>query len=250
VSTPASHVVVRPVRFTPDVAAMQAFLEILGLQPRISFDRPGWVDLAGSAGLVGLHDVSNSATGGLPGETRLSFEVGDADATAAALRDQGIAASVVDESFGRYVELTDPIGAPVIADEVQHDLYGYTRHEVDSSQPAPVVVPVRFTDEASSYDGFLRALGLTGTPEPGGYTTYVAPGGGEVGVHYVYSDDLPIVASSYASAHLTFAIDSGLDELQKALQDKGFHLERFDEDFGSFVDITDPDGQSVQVHQR
>ena len=36
--------------------------------------------------LVGLHDVANSATGGLPGETRLSFEVVDADATARALR--------------------------------------------------------------------------------------------------------------------------------------------------------------------
>ena len=107
----------------------------------------------------------------------------------------------------------------MIADEVQRDLYGYTRHEVDPSRPAPVVVPVRFTDEAEAYDGFLRALGLTGTPEPGGYTTYVAPdGGGEVGVHYVYSDDLPVVRSEHAVAHLTFAITGGLDDLQQALQ--------------------------------
>ena len=48
-------IVVRPVRFTDDVPAMQAFLELLGLQPRIEFNRPGWVDLAGSAGLVALH---------------------------------------------------------------------------------------------------------------------------------------------------------------------------------------------------
>jgi hypothetical protein len=214
--SPISAIVVRPVRFTDDVPAMQAFLELLGLQPRIEFNRPGWVDLAGSSGLVGLHDAAHSATGGLPGETRLSFEVGDADLTASSLQDQGIAATVVDESFGRFVEMTDPLGEPVIADEVQHDLYGYTRHEVDPSQPAPVVVPVRFTDEAEAYDGFLRSLGLTGTPAPGGYSTYAAPSGGEVGVHYVYDAELPVVASRNAGAHLTFAIDRGLDDLKNA----------------------------------
>ena len=51
-------IVVRPVRFTDDVPAMQAFLELLGLQPRIQFNRPGWVDLAGSAGLVALHEAA------------------------------------------------------------------------------------------------------------------------------------------------------------------------------------------------
>ncbi len=99
------------------------------------------------------------------------------------------------------LELADPLAAPVIADEAQHDLYGYTRHEVDATAPAPVVVPVRFTDEAAAYDGFLRALGLSGEPAPGGYTTYAAPdGGGEVGVHYVYGDDLPIVGSGAVGA--------------------------------------------------
>jgi hypothetical protein len=244
-------IVVRPIRFTDDVAAMQAFLELLGLQPRIEFNRPGWVDLAGSAGLVALHDAASSATGGVHGETRLSFEVDDAEAMARSLHDQGIATTVVDESFGRFLELTDPLGAPLIADEVQRDLYGYTRHEVDETRPAPVVVPVRFTDEAEAYDGFLSALGLSGQPEPGGYTTYVAPdGGGEVGVHYVYSHDLPLVRSEHAVAHLTFAITGGLDDLQKSLEREGYAITRFDEDFGSFIDVVDPDGQSVQVHQR
>ena len=243
-------IVVRPVRFTDDVPAMQAFLELLGLQPRISFNRPGWVDLAGSAGLVALHAAAHSATGGVPGETRLSFEVDDAEATAKSLHEHGIEATVVDEAWGRVLELVDPLGAPVIADEAQHDLYGYTRHEVDATAPAPVVVPVRFTDEAAAYDGFLRALGLSGEPAPGGYTTYAAPdGGGEVGVHHVYGDDLPIVGSG-ASVHLTLAVDGTVDEVQASLERGGFTVTRFDEDFGSFLDITDPDGQSVQVHER
>ncbi len=244
------NIVVRPVRFTDDVPAMQAFLELLGLQPRISFDRPGWVDLAGSAGLVALHAAANSDTGGVRGETRLSFEVDDAEATAKSLHEQGIESTVVDEAWGRVLELVDPLAAPVIADETQHDLYGYTRHVVDATAPAPVVVPVRFTDETAAYDGFLRALGLSGEPAPGGYTTYVAPGGGgEVGIHHVYADELPIVGSG-AAVHLTFAVEGGLDDLEDTLRSNGYTLTRFDEDFGSSLDITDPDGQSVQVHQR
>ena len=139
----------------------------------------------------------------------------------------------------------------MIADEVQRDLYGYTRHEVDETRPAPVVVPVRFTDEAAAYDGFLRALGLTGTPEPGGYTTYVAPdGGGEVGVHYVYSDDLPVVTERARRGPLDVRDHRRARRAAAGAGGKGFALTRFDEDFGSFIDITDPDGQSVQVHQR
>ena len=51
-------------------------------------------------------------------------------------------------------------------------------------------------------------------------------------------------------AHLTFAITGGLDDLQMRCRRRDSTLTRFDEDFGSFIDVTDPDGQSVQVHQR
>ena len=141
----------------------------------------------------------------------------------------------------------------MIADEVQHDLYGYTRHEVDQTRPAPVVVPVRFTDEAEAYDGFLRALGLTGTPEPGGYSDVRRPRRRRRGRRppRLLRGPAGRARSEHAAAHLTFAIDrTGSTSSRKRLEDKGFEVTRFDEDFGSFIDVIDPDGQSVQVHQR
>ena len=38
-----SRIVVRPIRFTDDVNAMQGFLETLGLRPRIAAEAGGWV---------------------------------------------------------------------------------------------------------------------------------------------------------------------------------------------------------------
>ncbi len=152
--------VVRPVRFTDDIPAMQAFLESLGLQIRISSDRPGWVDMAGSSGLVALHAAKDSNTGAAHGETRLSFELEDADAAVAALRDAGFEASVIDESWGRTLELTDPDGRTMLCDERSDDLYGYTAHRVDPTHPGPRVVPVCRTIDTAAYDAMLRALGV------------------------------------------------------------------------------------------
>jgi len=38
-------IVVRPVRFTDNIEPMQAFLELIGLRPRIESVGGGWVDL-------------------------------------------------------------------------------------------------------------------------------------------------------------------------------------------------------------
>ncbi len=178
--------VVRPVRFTDDIPAMQAFLERFGLQPRITSDRPGWVDLAGAAGLVALHSAKDSTTGAVHGETRLSFELEDADVAAAALHDAGFVASVIDESWGRTLELTDPDGRTMLCDERSDDLYGYTAHPVDATRPGPLVVPVCRTSDIPAYDAMLRALGvgrdqvdvrLAAAQDPAVQLSLVIPGG-------------------------------------------------------------------------
>ncbi len=152
--------VARPVRFTDDIPAMQAFLERFGLQPRITSDRPGWVDLAGAAGLVALHSAKDSTTGAIHGETRLSFELEDADAAAAALRGAGFDVSVIDESWGRTLELIDPDGRTMLCDERSDDLYGYTAHPVDPARLGPLVVPVCRTSDPTAYGAMLKALGV------------------------------------------------------------------------------------------
>lgn len=152
--------IVRPVRFTDDIPAMQAFLEGLGLQVRISSNRPGWVDLAGSNGLVALHAAKDSTWGAVAGQTGLSFELDDADAVVEALREAGFEAAVVDESWGRQLELIDPDGQTMLCDERNDDLYGYTAHPVDPTRPGPRVVPVCWTSKPKEYAAMLRALGV------------------------------------------------------------------------------------------
>lgn len=246
--TGAPAVVVRPLRFSDRIPAMRAFLEVLGLRPRIESRGGAWVDLVGAAGMVALHTAETSTSGAVDGETRLSFEVADAHAFGARLGDAGYDAALYDEAYGRVVEVTDPLGATMMIDERSDDLYGFVRHEpANTGVVPPVVVPVRFTDDAEGYHAFLTACGLTGTPAPGGYATYDSGGHGLVGVHYVYGDDLPVVGDG-AACHLTLLTEEDLTAVEARLEVAGHRYERFDEDFGSFLDITDPDGQSVQVH--
>lgn len=75
-----SGIVVQPIRFTDDVAAMRDFLTVLGLRARLESDRGGWVDLASGGGRAALHSAATSATGAIHGETHLSFETDDVDA--------------------------------------------------------------------------------------------------------------------------------------------------------------------------
>jgi hypothetical protein len=89
---------------------------------------------------------------------------------------------------------------------------------------------------------------MFGEPAPGGHTTYSSGGGGFVGVHHVYADDLPVVPGNGAGVHLTFATAADLGELRQRLESAGFPVTRFEE--GSFLEVVDPDGQSVRGHGR
>ena len=125
---------VRPVRFTNDVAAMRRFLEALGLKPRIASDSGGWVDFTTEeSGCAALHDAATSASGAAAGETTLSFETAEPlEAVRDRLHAAGFAdATVVDEAYGRSLQVTDPDGVRVTVDEVQQDLYGY--HQAHAS---------------------------------------------------------------------------------------------------------------------
>jgi hypothetical protein len=228
---------------------MRRFLEALGLAPRVEAEAGGWVDLVTGGGRVALHDAASSTTGGLPGQTTLSFEVGDVDALRSSLVAAGFDdASVYDEAYARALAVTDPLGDRIIVDERADDLYGY-RVLATTPNGRLRVVPVRFTDDAPGYARFLRALGLAGESDEH-YAAFAAGGGdhGYVSIHYVYSDDLPLVPGP-GSAHLTFFTDEPLSEVADRLEQAGVQLTLTKEDFGSFIDAVDPDGQSVQVHE-
>lgn len=250
------NVVVRPVRFSADVARMQQFLENIGLRPRIEAQRGGWVDLIADSGMVALHDAATSAMGAKPGQTCLSFEANDIDALATQLRDAGVPdVTVFDEAYGRVLSCTDPLGDPIWVDGRTDDLYGYRAHAESRPDAGLSVVPVRFTDPQGPYGGWLESLGLARLGDPNGsYVRYDAGDGkhGYVGVHHLYTEseaELPIVPGRGA-VHLTFATNEPLVVVADRLVQAGHEdAQVIVEEFGSMLTVTDPDGQDVQVHE-
>ncbi len=90
---------------------------------------------------------------------------------------------------------------------------------------------------------------LTLVGEPNDFYVQYAAAHGSVGVHYVYGDELPIVAGR-AAANLTFATSEPLEAIGARLAAAGHGDARIDrEDFGSLLTVLDPDGQEVQVHE-
>ncbi len=74
-------VLVRPMRFTAHLSAMQEFLGLLGYSTRLSRDHR-WATMVGVSGEVGLHDTAVSASGAPSGTTDLMFEVDKAETLA------------------------------------------------------------------------------------------------------------------------------------------------------------------------
>jgi hypothetical protein len=60
-------IVVRPVRFTDNIEPMRAFLELIGLRPRIESVGGGWIDLVADGGMIALHSAAASDSGGFQG---------------------------------------------------------------------------------------------------------------------------------------------------------------------------------------
>ncbi len=245
-----SGVVVQPVRFTDHIEAMASFLELLGLARTVEAERGGWLVLAAGGGMVALHSVAASDSGGKPGQTTLSFEADDLDAVAASLEAAGVPeVTVYDEAYGRVLTCRDPLGDPCAVNEVMTDLYGY-RSIAGSKPAAPRVLPVRFCDPAGPYGGFLQALGLAPRGEVNPYYVSFAASGGDhglVGLHYVFSEDLPVVPGS-TSVQLTFESTEPLADISARLAAAGFEPVLRTERFGGVLSVTDPDGQEVQVH--
>ncbi|HWK78798.1 hypothetical protein [Microbacterium sp.] len=114
-------IAVQPIWFQEDLSEPRAILEELGFRAGIASDRPGWVEMLGHGGSIGLH-------AGKP-RISLSFEArGDLDALTSRLRDAGFEAAVVDEAFARTIRIPDLDGGEEIwINGVQEDLHGYHR---------------------------------------------------------------------------------------------------------------------------
>ncbi|MFD7157046.1 VOC family protein [Kribbella sp. NPDC059898] len=206
-----SGVMIRPLRFTDDVAAMRAFLERLGLRARIESERGGWVDMLAGRGMVALHDAASSSTGGQAGQTSLTFEAEKLDELVERLEQAGFGdATVFDEAYGRVLSVTGPDGAVIWVDERAEDLYGYKLHAARPDERVEVTPYLSGADEPA-WRTFLGAMGVDATVRFG-------PGA-------------------------EFAVRLDLTTTDDDLQNR-VHGTRT----GDGLELTDPDGQLVVVH--
>ncbi|MFK5582927.1 hypothetical protein [Serinicoccus sp. LYQ131] len=114
---------VLPIWYGPDTSMIRAVLEGLGARPRLVGQDAGWVDhVCEGGGLVAAHRDQT------PG-VELAFEWdGDVEEALTLLRNAGIEAVLIDETYSRTVQITDPDGIKEIwVNERQTDHYGYTQ---------------------------------------------------------------------------------------------------------------------------
>lgn len=233
------------IRFTDDVPAMRRFLEAIGLATTTTRGED-WAVLRAGAGQVWLHSAASSDIGAPAGSTGLTGETADVEALAAALTEAGFTASVLDEAFGRSVEITDPLGAVVTVQDHGDD-YGYQQHPA-RPDPGIAVSLCRFTDPQGAYAGFAEALGLRREGEPNPFYVPYSAGDGILGLHHDDGSTRPAPAPEAAVA-LGLTVTTPLEQIRQRLRDAGFAPgEIVTEEFGSHLPIIDPDGIELLVH--
>lgn len=210
-----NDVVIRPLRFTPDVEAMQTFLVTLGLQARIESERGGWTVLVAGSGMVSLHDAATSSTGGQPGQTRLTFEAEDIDELRDTLEQAGYDdATIWDEAFGRVLSVTGPDATKLWIDERSKDLYGYKQLDSRPDERWSVTPSLTVVDQPA-WERFLDVLGV------------------DQRVYYAAGEELAV--------RLDLSTTEDLDDVLRRF---GPQTKRTDEG----LEIVDPDGQPIVVH--
>ena len=144
-----------PYRFTTNPADMIRFYETLGLVTKVGRDRENFAVLSGSGGRIGVHELDSAHTSTV--STDMCFETPDAETAAAHFRELGVTATVVDESYGRRVDVGDATHTVTVNEEMR-DFYGYTQG----------------TDAARGPTWWLRISPQISAPTPAGSRTSVS----------------------------------------------------------------------------
>jgi catechol 2,3-dioxygenase-like lactoylglutathione lyase family enzyme len=116
---------VMPIRYVADVEESERFYAVLGLSVERRGRTPGWSELAGRAGLVGLHDADGGDPPRAPGTVELVLV---ADEPLEAVLQRLDAAGyphepIADEAFGRFLKIVDPDGLVLQVQEHDPTLY-------------------------------------------------------------------------------------------------------------------------------
>ncbi len=126
-----------PYRFSADPRAMIKFYETLGLVTEVGTESETFAILRGHGGRIGVHDIDTAADASTV-STEMCFETPDADTAAAHCRRLGLDATVVDEAYGRHVDVRHGDRFVTVNEEMS-DFYGYRQRREDAHPTAEVV---------------------------------------------------------------------------------------------------------------
>lgn len=238
------HLSIALIRYTDDVPRMIEFLTALGLRLRTTSERTDYLGRTTYAALAGrssryvLHATTEAERAG---RTNLAVGTDDLDGTVTALRAAGLPAAVWDEAFGRAGSVQTSRGDLWIDDtSPSSDSYGYrTHHETPETVD---VLPVVFSDTVKTDRELLTSLGLALHEERDGAQLWEAPAGGRLLLHPAHAN--PVDQHDWQVAPGKHS-DVDPDKLVKRLKRIGYSDARLAE---GAVQVTDPDGQHVEVH--
>ncbi len=250
---------VMPLRYTEDAPAMIGFLRALGMAPVVTAGAETFGHLAAGAGRVMVHAVAGADTGARGGDTDLCLAVAETDAAVDALRADGCAVDVWDESYGRQGLLTSPSGETVALNEQQSDLYGYEGHDPSGADPRLSVTAVLSSEDFDRDAAWAVRLGFRAEQERAGDPWFLAlrgPGAaGTIGLHRPAEGDRRArpTGTEFGDAmqvRLGFETAEDLTELAARLRTAGHPAAVVEEGGVRSVHVTDPDGQHLEIHPR
>jgi hypothetical protein len=240
-----------PYRFSSDPRAMIAFLRLLGLAAGTTIPGDRFAVLRGRSGGLAVHHAGAAVTGAQPGQTQLSFEASDAPAAADALAE--LRPVVWDESYGRHVGVRTPRGDGVWINEVMRDHYGY--QQASGAQASGVdVVAVYLTTDFAGSGQFFKTFGFVadGAASDGWQELRAGPRDGVIGLHATPAEPSSGTASPDDPVGppcligVAFETTEPLPQLRDRLHAAGF-LDATLRDQPR-IDVTDPDGQRIEIH--
>ncbi|MFI6106673.1 VOC family protein [Streptomyces sp. NPDC051310] len=108
------------------------------------------------------------------------------------------------------------------------------------------VLPIRYVADVEASRDFYAGLGLAVRPEPGAAVwVRLTAAAGAVGVHAAtVSQGRPPGATE-----LGFTTDEPLEAVARRLESNGYPYELVEENFGTSIRVTDPDGVVVQIQR-
>ncbi|SDS37856.1 hypothetical protein [Microlunatus soli] len=231
-------------RFSTDPPAVGGFLQLLGLSQRIGNDAGTWLELQAEQGSVSIHATRVSSTADAQsGSTDLVLVAHDVPAFADRMRTRdGFQVEVWDEAFGHQASVAIG-GRTMIINEIQPDPYGY---QVTDPTPGPVTVITHWhTVDPDSAEALLAALGLHRSTRPAtaDEIRWESASHGAVVLHRVTAaEDAP---DCY---RIGLETDDDLAAVADRLRADGHRVQISDD--GHRLDLTDPDGQPLEVTRR